>query len=48
MVVVLSTSLCLAGVLYALRQRRGVQSRIDIFLDSIREKERELKALQEK
>ena len=46
--VVLSSSLCLAGLVYALRQRKSVQSRIDFFLDSIQEKERELKGLQEK
>ena len=47
-VVVLSVSLCVVGVVYALRQRRVTQRRIDTFLESFREKERELKLLQER
>ena len=47
-VLVLSVSLCVVGVAYALRQRRDTQLRIDNFLKSFREKERELRALQER
>ena len=47
-VVALSVSLCVVGVAYALRQRRVTQQRIDTFLESFREKERELRALHEK
>ena len=48
MVVALSVCLCVVGVAYALRQRRVTQQRIDTFLESFREKERELRGLQER
>ena len=44
----LSVMLCVVGMAYAVRQRRDTQRRIDTFLESFREKERELRALQEK
>ena len=47
-VVALSVSLCVVGVVHALRQRRVTQKRIDKFLESFREKERELRTLQER
>ena len=47
-VVLLSSSLCLLGLLYALRQRRTAQTRIDTFLESIRIYERELNELKER
>ncbi len=45
---VLSTTVCLFGILYALRQRHYAQSRIDTFLRSIRGYEKELQELKEK
>lgn len=47
-VLVLSITLSLLGVLYALRQRHSAQSRIDTFLESIRVYERELSELKER
>ncbi len=47
-IVVLSTSVCLFGILYALRQRRSAQSHVDTFLESIRVYEKELQELKEK
>lgn len=48
MVVALSVSLCVVGVAYALRQRRVTQQRIDTFLKSFKEKEKELRTLHER
>jgi len=47
-VVLLSSTLCLLGLLYALKQRHSAQTRIDAFLESIRIYERELNELKEK
>ena len=47
-VVFLSSSLCLLGLLYTLKQRRSAQTRIDAFLESIRVYERELTTLKER
>ena len=44
----LSVTLCVVGMVYAVRQRRETQRRIDTFLESFREKEKELRALQER
>ena len=47
-VLVLSSTLCLLGLLYALRQRQVAQSRIDTFLENTRVYEKELSELKEK
>ena len=48
MVLVLSSTLCLLGLVYALRQRQVAQSKIDTFLKNIKVYERELSELKEK
>ena len=43
-----SVTISVIGILFALRQRRSAQSRIDSFLEDMREKEKELDVLKSK